>query len=1510
MRRLFCALGLIAVGLGLISWLPVAVASESSSLETDAMYTIVQDYWLTDHAGTGQLVYATGEIWYGTASPTGAIAAIDETAVGNLSWGNELDRRFIVFWNEGFGVWDLGETYSDVVLFPFIDHAEFSHAFTYAVYGSNDFNASNPWVATWMPARLDEIYVKGWSSAGQDQFGICNDDYVSVWNWPSTSEQGGGYRYIRVNAAPWPGHKATVFDAEVDAVKGVVPGQAQCGWQNSVIEKGRTFSYTSLKVGSDDRARIAYGGEQLYYAVRDGATWHVEEVDRYGVGTHCSLALDEFGRPAISYYDSVNSDLKYAHKNGSLNGVWGTSSSNVYAVGDGGTILHYNGVKWSPMASPTTQTLNGLFGLSADSIFAVGNGGTILRYNGSSWSTMSSGTSEALRGVWGSSSTDMFAVGDRGTILRYNGSAWSVMSSGPSETLRGVWGSSSTDVFAVGDGGTILRYDGSWSPAVSAGTFPTLRGVWGSSSTDVFAVGDGGTILRYNGTSWLRWSGSLDCLNSVWGNSSENVFAVGCRGAIVHYDGSSWSPMTSSTTYPLHAVWGNSSTDDVLAVGGEGAVIGHDGQIWSSVASSNGWLVETVDSSGDLGKHSSLAFDASGRPCISYYDATNGDLKYASWNGVEWDKRSVDSIGWVGEYTSLAFDNTGRPAISYYDATNENLKLAQWDGTCWVIDVVDASGDVGRYSSLAFDGSWNPAISYQDSTVGDLKCARWNGASWEIEVVDSQGWVGQYSSLAFGGVVVDNTTVLRPGISYYDVVNQDLKYARWNGTNWDVAAPNTAGNVGSYTSLDFDLSGNPVVSHYDATSDAVKVAGWKPWEWTIQTVDPFPWAGRFSSLAFDPADNAMVSFYDAREGDLKYARWQENKWILGTVDSYGDVGRYSSLAFDRSGNAGISYYEVSRGNLKFAHWNGAGWDISPLDSSGDVGSYSSLAYDLNGNPGVSYYDATNGDLKFCYRNGEDWIISVVDTAGDVGRFASLGFDLSGNPGISYYDAMNGDLKYAGWDGARWNIKVVDSLGDVGSYCSLEMDCQGKPAISYHDATNGDLKYAHWSGPVWEIQVVDSKGWVGLYTSLAFDDLKRPAISYHDATSGALKYAHWDGKAWVLENVDSKQAAGHLTSLAFDGCGSPVISYDSPITGDLKYASHANPSPNQPVNKLPISGSTYVSLTPTLECEAFADPCTDSHRASQWIVTTENCEINCSVVFDSGVDTSNLLKITIPEDALQPNTTYYWCVRHRDCHGAWSRYSAKSAFTTESPPQQPVGLLPESGAVRVSVTPTLTASDFSDPEVGDRHVASEWQITVNSGDYAKPLFAQKTQRSSLTRMNVPEGILANNTTYYWRVRYQDNHGTWSKFSVETSFSTNSAPDVPTNTYPANEALKVSVTPTLQASGFADADANETHHASQWRITKVAGDYSNPVFDSGTDTLNLTEITIESVELENGTTYYWQVRYQDSQGSWSSWSGETSFTTKGVPVVPAALIAAAAVVAVLAVVAITAPMVMSL
>ena len=114
-------------------------------------------------------------------------------------------------------------------------------------------------------------------------------------------------------------------------------------------------------------------------------------------------------------------------------------------------------------SSGTLNNLRGVWGSSGTDVFAVGESGTILRYDGANWSGMSSGTSEHLTGIWGSSETDVFAIGGNGLILHYDGVSWSEMWSPTTSSLYDIWGNSGSNIFAVGYGGTCIHYDGnSW----------------------------------------------------------------------------------------------------------------------------------------------------------------------------------------------------------------------------------------------------------------------------------------------------------------------------------------------------------------------------------------------------------------------------------------------------------------------------------------------------------------------------------------------------------------------------------------------------------------------------------------------------------------------------------------------------------------------------------------------------------------------------------------------------------------------------------------------------------------------------------------------------------------------------------------------------------------------------------------------------------------------------------------------------------------------------------------
>jgi hypothetical protein len=106
---------------------------------------------------------------------------------------------------------------------------------------------------------------------------------------------------------------------------------------------------------------------------------------------------------------------------GIIRRIWGRSATNVYAVADapsgGSSILHYDGVQWTSIHD-AAERLRSIHGRTDSDVFAAGDAGVVLRWDGAQWHTEDTGIDEDLNDVWASPEGDVFAVGARGAIVR------------------------------------------------------------------------------------------------------------------------------------------------------------------------------------------------------------------------------------------------------------------------------------------------------------------------------------------------------------------------------------------------------------------------------------------------------------------------------------------------------------------------------------------------------------------------------------------------------------------------------------------------------------------------------------------------------------------------------------------------------------------------------------------------------------------------------------------------------------------------------------------------------------------------------------------------------------------------------------------------------------------------------------------------------------------------------------------------------------------------------------
>ncbi len=287
------------------------------------------------------------------------------------------------------------------------------------------------------------------------------------------------------------------------------------------------------------------------------------------------------------------------------------------------------------------------------------------------------------------------------------------------------------------------------------------------------------------------------------------------------------------------------------------------------------WTEQIVDTTSSV--HMSLDIDSSGRVHLSYRDQTNEDLRYAYFNGTNWIIQTVDSPGDVGHYTSLEVSASGYGRISYSD-DGYQLKYASFNGTGWEIQIVTTENFPYTPTSLALDATGYGRVSFIDIT-SNQSYAEFNGTGWVVQDV-APGNDGSPN----GSITLDSSGYAR--MSYMDV-NSFLKYAVFNGTGWDIQTVDT--NSGLFRdSIALNAQGYAQISYLDYYTETLKYASYNGTGWTIQSVDTalgMGGASVSSSLVLDSNGYAYITYFRevSLRWDLMLSHFNGTGWELETI---------------------------------------------------------------------------------------------------------------------------------------------------------------------------------------------------------------------------------------------------------------------------------------------------------------------------------------------------------------------------------------------------------------------------------------------------------------------------------------------------------------------------------------------------------------------------------------------------------------------------------------------------
>lgn len=388
---------------------------------------------------------------------------------------------------------------------------------------------------------------------------------------------------------------------------------------------------------------------------------------------------------------------------------------------------------------PTGADLYASFSPSRDDVWFAGAGGTMLRFDGSRWSGESALRAEDWIGLDGTSASDVWAITRKG-VFHYDGKQWSGGRLADVTSPRRIIARASDDAWLQhGDSG-LLHHDGAgWGSVEGLPMFTTSLV---ATTRNELLAGRSDGVFRYSAGTWTR-VGDLTRVSALGAASPTELWATTDEG-LFRGDGKTWTSVAARTFPQALAVCGK---DDVWIRGNPSPLEHWDGKTLTPVAAPFTPTQLRCTREGDLWiTHQARV--ARYRAGVWWSPPGNDLLGPDVRVEAMWGPR-FDDLFAVGGKALLHFDGKawsllrsfegGAAAITgtadddvwvggaTYDSAGTTGWVEHFDGKVWARTALSRSRGIVQLKAVARNDAW--AV---EAGPGETNVHRWNGVTWSL----------------------------------------------------------------------------------------------------------------------------------------------------------------------------------------------------------------------------------------------------------------------------------------------------------------------------------------------------------------------------------------------------------------------------------------------------------------------------------------------------------------------------------------------------------------------------------------------------------------------------------------------------------------------------------------------------------------------------------------------------------------------------------------------------------